>query len=83
MWPKSIAALIGGCLVSVSLMLNLNYLLPLATDVKLLIGVLIGFPMWVAAMVYCYASEGGWHAWKRCGGIILVSASINGYYLVG
>ena len=83
MWPKTFAALIGGCLISVSIMLNLNYLLPFAKDVKLLIGVLVGFPIWVAAMVYCYASSGGWQAWKRCGSIILVSAGINSYFLLG
>lgn len=82
MWPKSIAAIIGGCLISISLMLNLNYLLPLAVDTRLFIGLLVSFPLWIAAMIWCYGSKSGWHAWKRCLSLLLVSCGINAFFIV-
>ena len=81
MWPKSLAAIIGGCLVSISVMLNLNYLLPLAVDSRLFIGLLIAFPLWIATMIYCYASKNGWQAWQRCGAILILSVSLNSFFL--
>ncbi len=82
MWSKSIAAVIGGCLISISVMLNLNYLLPVAVDTRLFIGLLISFPLWVAAMVWCYGSSDGWHAWKRCVTLMMISGGINSYYVL-
>ena len=83
MWAKTSAALIGGCLVSISLMLNFNYLVPLAVDTRLFVGLLISFPLWVATMVWCYASKGGVEAWQRCGSVLLLSAGINAFFVLG
>ena len=83
MWAKTSAAIIGGCLVSISIMLNLNFLLPLAVDSRLLIGLLAAFPLWVATMVLSYASRSGWHAWQRCGGILLLSVGVNVFFVLG
>ena len=83
MLAKSFAAIVGGCLVSISLMLNLNYILPLEVDTKLLIGVLLGFPLWVFTMVWCYGSKGGKQAWKRCISVLLVSVGINTLFVLG
>lgn len=82
MWSKSIAAVIGGCLVSISLMLNLNYLLPLVVDSRLFIGVITAFPFWIATMIYCYCSKNGWQAWRRCGVILIVSVGVNSFYIL-
>lgn len=82
MLPKSIAAILGGCLVSISVMLNVNYLLPLMIDTRLLIGLLTAFPLWVATMIYCYGSENSKQAWKRCGTILLVSVGVNSIYIL-
>lgn len=82
MWTKSIAAVFGGCLVSISVMLNLNYLLPFMVDTRLLVGLLVAFPIWVASMIYFYGSENAKQAWKRCGTILLVSVGINSIYIL-
>lgn len=82
MWPKSFAAILGGCLVSISIMLNLNYLLPIAVDTRLFVGLLISFPIWIATMVWCYASKGGKQAWQRCGSLLFLSGSINAVYVL-
>ncbi|MBO1256377.1 hypothetical protein J3L16_11855 [Alteromonas sp. 5E99-2] len=82
MISKTIASVFGGCLVSISIMLNVNYLAPVPFDVKLLIGVLISFPLWVAAMVWGYSSTSGKQAWKKYGFTLLISVSINAFFLL-
>lgn len=82
MWVKSIPAIFGGCLVSVSIMLNLNYLLPTAVDTRLFIGLLCAFPLWVTMMVWCYVSDGGKQAWKRCGSVLLLSVCLNAIFVL-
>lgn len=77
MWPKTSAALIGGCFLSISLTLNLNYLLPLRVDALLMLGILLAFPMWAALMVWCYSSSSGVQAWKRCSGLMALSLTLN------
>jgi len=82
MIAKTIAAIIGGGLVSISIMLNLNYLLPLDIDTRLFVGLLLAFPLWIATMVWCYSSTGGVQAWKRCIYLLCCSATINAYFVV-
>jgi len=77
MWKKTSAALIGGCLLSISLTLNLNYLLPLSVDALLMLGMLLAFPVWGALMVWCYSSSDGMQAWKRCSGLMTLSLALN------
>jgi hypothetical protein len=83
MWGKTFAAIIGGCLLSITLMLNVNFILDIQTDYELLIGLLISFPLWVTGMVLCYASSTTLQAWKRCAVPFVISAAINAYYLLG
>lgn len=83
MIAKSFAALFGGCLVSISVMLNLNYLLPLAVDTRLLVGLLVAFPLWIAAMIWSYGSASGLQAWKRHAYVLVVSLSINSFFILG
>ncbi len=82
MWGKSFAAIIAGCFLSISIMLNLNQLLPLAIEVRLLVGLLISFPIWVAIMVWCYACASAKQAWLRCTILFLASASLNAILMV-
>jgi hypothetical protein len=82
MWGKSLAAIVGGCLLSVSIMLNLNQLLPAPIDTRLLVGLLVAFPIWVGVMVWCYASVNAKQAWLRCLGLLILSASINAVMMV-
>ncbi|MFT4924018.1 MAG: hypothetical protein ACI8WB_000096 [Phenylobacterium sp.] len=77
MWSKTFAAIVAGALLSASLAININVLLPVATDSKLLVSVLLAFVLWVAVMVACYGCKNGWQAWRRCGGGLLLSAGLN------
>lgn len=83
MWSKSVIAIIGGCLVSISVMLNLNYLLPVMVDTRLFIGLLISFPLWVTTMIFCYGSKNSITALKRCSLVLIMSMSINAFFVVG
>lgn len=82
MWGKSTAAIIGGCVLSISLMLNMNLLLPAVIDTRLLVGLLVSFPIWVGVMVWCYASESTKQAWIRCLSLLAVSGSLNTILMV-
>lgn len=82
MWSKTLAALIGGCLISISLMLNLNYSLPFAIDTRLLIGLLVSFPLWIGAMIWCFSSINGKQAWLRCIGLLAISLVINSAFIL-
>ncbi|MCG7533359.1 hypothetical protein MHM98_18685 [Psychrobium sp. MM17-31] len=83
MWPKSLIAIIGGCLLSISLMLNLNFIFPFEVDTRLFIGLLFSFPLWVGVMVWCYASDSFKHALKRCTALFIPSAMFNAFFLIG
>lgn len=80
---KTFAAIFGGCLVSISLMLNIKFLIPVDVDVQLLIGLLISFPLWVAAMVWAYSCSGGLQAWKKYSYVLIVSIIINSIFILG
>lgn len=77
MWPKSITAFFGGLILSVSMMLSLYQLLPLATDIKLLIGLIIGFLIWVGAMVFYYSYNSAKASSIACIKLILLSVAAN------
>lgn len=83
MIAKTLAGFIGGCLISISIMLNINYLLPVEVDSQLLIGLLVSFPVWVAAMVWGYASKDALQAWRRYSYILVISVGINAFYILG
>ncbi|MCL1146811.1 hypothetical protein AB4298_00390 [Shewanella sp. 10N.261.52.F9] len=77
MWPKTLTAFFGGLLLSVSIMLSLYLLIPLAIGTKLLIGLLAGFIIWVAAMVYYYSFNSGKTSAIACGKFLLLSVGVN------
>lgn len=77
MWSKSFAGLIGGLLISISLMVSLYYLVPIGADARIMLGLILGWVFWAAVMVWCYASDSGMQAWKRCGAFLMASVAVN------
>jgi len=57
MWSKTTIVIIDGCILSISLMLNLNFIMPFSIDTRLFIGLFFAFPLWVVVMIWCYAGE--------------------------
>jgi len=82
MWSKTTIAVVGGCLLSISLMLNLNFILPFEVDTRLFIGLLLAFPLWVGIMIWCYTSESFKQAFKRCSLLLIPSAVFNTLFLL-
>jgi hypothetical protein len=83
MLHKTFVAILVGCLLSISIVLNLNHILPLNIDQKLITGLLVAFPAWVIAMLMSYSSKSAVQAWKRCGYPLVLSALINIFYFMG
>lgn len=82
MWSRSLVALPVGLLLSVSLVLNLNFLLPSAVDVRLLIGLLIAFALWAGAMVFFYRQASAWRAARPVLLLLAASAAINAVFMI-
>jgi hypothetical protein len=82
MWSRTFAGLIIGLLMSVSIVLNLNLILPIKEDTMLLIGLLVGFPIWVGVQVWAYAFSSSRKAWLKLTLAFIPSALINAVLLV-
>jgi hypothetical protein len=81
MWSRTFAGLIVGLLLSISIVLNLNLLLPLKEDTMLLIGVLIAFPLWAGIQVWSYSFVSAKKAWLKLSLVLVPSVLINAVLL--
>ncbi|MCC2607447.1 hypothetical protein [Planctobacterium marinum] len=83
MWAKTIVGIILSLVLSMSLFLNIAYLVPFPRDVYLFIGFVGGFLLWggLFTVFYCYSSI------KRpllyCLITLAISATINGLFYTG
>jgi hypothetical protein len=77
MWSRTFAGLIIGLLLSVSLVLNLNLLLPIKEDTMLLIGLLLAFPIWAGIQVWSYSFTSAKKAWLTLSLALIPSVLIN------
>jgi len=83
MWPKTLTSFFLGLLLSISLMMNLASLLPLAIDTVLIIGFITNFFVWSGVMVYFYAFETIKKPLIQSGLILLISIVGNILLLPG
>ena len=77
MWSRTFAGLIIGLLLSVSLVLNLNLLIPIKEDTMLLIGLLLAFPIWAGIQVWSYSFTNAKKAWSTLSLVLIPSVLIN------
>ncbi len=82
MWPRSLLAIVGGCILSISLVLNLNYLLPFTVDNRILIGLLLSFPIWCVICLFCYACDNRRVHWFAFASVFIASSLVNGMFFV-
>jgi hypothetical protein len=82
MWSRTFAGLIIGLLLSVSIVLNLNLLLPIKEDTMLLLGLLLAFPMWAGFQVWAYSFSSAKKAWLKLTLVLIPSVLINAVLLV-
>lgn len=83
MIAKTLIAVFGGCLVSISVMLNINFLLPVHIEIRLLVGLLLSFPIWIAAMIWAYSCSNILKVLKRYSGVLFISIAINSMFILG
>lgn len=83
MWPKTLTSFFLGLLLSISLMMNLASLLPLAIDTVLIIGFITNFFVWSGVMVYFYAFDTIKKPLIQSGLILLISIVGNILFLPG
>jgi len=81
MWSRTFAGLIIGLFLSVSLVLNLNLLLPIKEDTMLLIGLLLAFPIWTGIQVWSYSFTCAKKAWLKLSLLLIPSVLINAVLL--
>ena len=82
MWSRTFAGFILGLLISVSVVLNLNLLLPIREDTMLLIGLLLAFPIWAGIQVWAYSFSSAKKAWLKLTIALTPSVLINALLLV-
>lgn len=77
MWPKTLIGFFFGLLLSISIVLNLNLILPLAEDVRLISGLVLAFPIWAGVLVWSYAFEKARKAAKNISLALIPSCLLN------
>lgn len=77
MWSRTFAGFLLGLLISVSVVLNLNLLLPIKEDTMLLIGLLCAFPIWAGIQVWAYSFTSAKKAWLKLTMVLTPSALLN------
>ena len=63
MWSRTFSGFILGLLISISIVLNLNLLLPIKEETMLLVGLLFAFPLWASCQVWAYTFTSSKKAW--------------------
>jgi hypothetical protein len=81
MWSRTFAGLIIGLFLSVSLVLNLNLLLPIKEDTMLLLGLLLAFPIWSGIQVWAYSFSSAKKAWFKLSLVLIPSVLVNAVLL--
>ena len=81
MWSRTFCGLILGLLISVSVALNLNLVLPIPTDAALLLGMIVAFPVWAGVQVWSYSFSSGKEAWIK-GAMILIPSAVLSIILI-
>jgi len=82
MWSRTFAGFLLGLLISISIVLNLNLLLPIKEDSMLLIGLLCAFPIWASIQVWAYSFTSAKKAWLKLTLVLAPSAALNALLLV-
>ncbi|KAF7781111.1 MULTISPECIES: hypothetical protein [Pseudoalteromonas] len=77
MWPKTLSGLFIGLFLSISVVLNLNLLLPFSEGTRLLIGLILAFPIWAAALVWAYSFPSAWKSFRALMLALVPSVLLN------
>lgn len=83
MWSKTLIGTLVSMLVTMSLILNLAYLLPVAIDVYLFVAFISFFLVWAGLLSYFYSLDKITQGLKICVPVLVLSAALNGAFYTG
>lgn len=77
MWPKTLLGFFVGLLLSISIVLNLNLLLPFSEASLLMLGLILAFPIWASVLLWSYSHNSVKTAYKPLLAVVLPSFALN------
>ncbi|MEI5637654.1 MULTISPECIES: hypothetical protein [unclassified Pseudoalteromonas] len=77
MWSKTWLGFFVGLLLSISVVLNLNLLLPFSEASLLMLGLILAFPIWAAVLLWSYSHNSVKTACKPILAVLLPSVALN------
>ena len=77
MWSKTLLGFFAGLLLSISIVLNLNLLLPFSEASLLMLGLILAFPIWAAVLLWSYSHNSVKTAYKPILAVLLPSVALN------
>jgi spore maturation protein SpmA len=83
MWSKTLVGFVVSLLLSLSLMLNVAYLIPLHREVYLLLGFVGGILLWAGMMTVFYCVERVGKVMRVCGPLLVGSVAVNALFVAG
>lgn len=83
MWSKTIVGLLASMFISMSLTINMAYLLPVPIDVSLFIGFVSFFLLWGGWLSYFYSLDKVKQGVKTCVPVFMISMAINAVFYTG
>lgn len=83
MWSKTLVGLFVSMFVSMSLTINMAYILPVAIDVSLFTGFISFFLLWGGFLSYFYSLDKVKQGLKTCLPLLLISIGINAVFYTG
>ncbi|WP_085297364.1 hypothetical protein [Cognaticolwellia mytili] len=82
LWSKTFIGLFLGFFLSMSLFMNIGFIVPLAKDVFLFIAVIGGFTVWSALISWFYCVQSIKRPALICLASFLVTALINAWFYI-
>lgn len=77
MWRKTLLSFFIGLMLSLSITLNINHLLPIDVDSKLLAGYILGFLLWAGLITYFFCFETIKKPFLQCLCVLIISLVLN------
>ena len=82
-WTKTFAGLLFGFIVSMSLVINVGFVIPVPRDVFLIAAVLTGFTLWAGLLCWFYTFSSVLKPSLICLLILALSAGLNALFYNG
>lgn len=82
-WAKTLVGLVLGFIVSMSLVINIGFVVLVPRDIFLLVAVLTGFTLWAGLICWFYTFSSALKPSVICLLLLVVSAGFNVFCYIG